>query len=250
MKKLSLLLLLAASAVLAACANSSSTPSGKPVVITAEVNDHLRGYMHEIDAGRSGAFAVNEAGNASFYYYCEHGGCHGLVQFSAEAIRRCENFGRGRCFILAHNGVIKRPYTVGTSAEALQQALEQALGTTAQPQKPAAKPEPIPGLISGARMRTELAGNSIIQKDSAGKIWAEYFDPNGTLRGHDTAGRRFGGSWTIEGDTLCVDYTSIAHDWCGQFAEASDGSIDRYDENRWRQNYPRSVLQKGNPEQL
>jgi hypothetical protein len=49
---------------------------------------------------------------------------------------------------------------------------------------------------------------------------------------------------------LCVDYRSIARDWCGQFAEASDGSIDYYKDGKFRKNYARSVLQKGNPQNL
>ena len=99
---------------LAGCAagDSRGTPSGKPLVISAEVNDHLRGYLREIDRGRAGAFAVSENGQAAYYSYCEHGGCNGQYNFSSEAIKGCEKFGRGRCVILASNGVIKRPYTV------------------------------------------------------------------------------------------------------------------------------------------
>lgn len=100
---------LAALAILAGCA---ATPSGKPLVITQSVDDHLRAYMREIAAGRAGAFAVSENGVASFYAYCEHGGCNGQYNFSNEAIRGCQKFGQGRCVVLSSNGVIKRPYTV------------------------------------------------------------------------------------------------------------------------------------------
>ena len=34
------------------------------------------------------------------------------------------------------------------------------------------------------------------------------------------------------------------------FAEGADGSIDYYKDGKFRKNYPRSVLQKGNPQNL
>jgi hypothetical protein len=105
-------------APLAACADgqsggqSGSGGSGRPLVITAQTNDHLRAYMREIDSGRAGAFAVSENGEASYFSYCEHGGCNGQYNFSSLAIKGCEKFGRGRCVVLSSNGVIKRPYSV------------------------------------------------------------------------------------------------------------------------------------------
>ena len=45
----------------------------------------------------------------------------------------------------------------------------------------------------------------------------------------------FDGSWKIDGNTLCVDYHSIASDWCGQFAEGADGSIDYYRDGQIRE---------------
>lgn len=103
-------------ALLAACAagqsGGQSGGGGKPLVITAQTNDHLRAYMREIDSGRAGAFAVSENGEASYFSYCEHGACNGQYNFSSLAIRGCEKFGRGRCVVLSSNGVIKRPYSV------------------------------------------------------------------------------------------------------------------------------------------
>jgi hypothetical protein len=225
---------------LVACASEgtvgqSSGSSDKPLVISAQVAAHLEQYQGEIDAGRSGAFAVNEAGNVAFYSICDHGNCHGVYNFSSKAIRGCEKFGRGRCVILAANGSIKRPYTVGDSLESLLSQL----------QAPSA-----PDFFSGDRIRRELSGNSIIEANFEGKIWAEYFDPSGALRGRTEDGRLFDGAWKIDGNTLCVDYNSIARDWCGEFAEASDGSIDYYKDGKFRKNYSRSVLQKGNPQKL
>src|SRR5262245_55594691 len=83
---------------LAACAlllsSCAGEPTGKPLVISPGVADHLEKYQHEIDSGRSGAFAVNEAGDAAFYSICDHGNCNGQYNFSSKAIQGCERFGR------------------------------------------------------------------------------------------------------------------------------------------------------------
>ena len=220
--------------LLSGCAGEG-TGSGKPLVISRETAAHLQKYMHEVQQGRAGAFAVNEAGNAAHYSYCESGSCNGQYNFSSQAIKGCEKFGRGRCVILAANGVVKRPYTVGDPGVAWP---SQSTGTAN------------PDFVSADRIRQELIGNSIVETNFDGRIWAEYYDPNGTLRGRTEDGRLFDGAWKIDGNTLCVDYHSIARDWCGQFAEASDGSIDYYRDGRFRKNYSRSVLQDGNPQKL
>lgn len=233
----------AALAILASCAGSA--PQGKPIIISAAVEDHLRGYMREIDRGRSGAFAVSEDGQAASYHYCEHGGCNGQYNFSALAIKGCEKFGHGRCSILASNGVIKRPYTVGESNATLETQL-QALLEQMEPQSPIENPV----YVSGERIRSELIGNSLMMRNDSGQTWAEYYDPSGQVRGHNWRGKRFVGSWKITGDQICVDYTSIGSDWCAQFAEGEDGTIHSFRDGKFLKSYPRSVLQSGNPESL
>jgi hypothetical protein len=224
---------IAGALLLAACAGGQS--DGKPLVISRQTEAHFQKYLREVQQGRSGAFAVNEAGNAAFYSMCESGGCNGQYSFSSLAIKGCEKFGRGRCLVLASNGVVKRQYTVGDSLENLLSELQSASA---------------PDFVSADRIRQELSGNSIVEPNFEGKIWAEYFDPTSLLRGRTTDGRLFNGTWKVEGNTLCVDYHSIARDWCGQFAEGADGSIDYYKDGKFRKNYPRSVLQKGNPQNL
>lgn len=211
--------------LLAACAGAST--SDKPMVISPVTDLLLQVYLRGGQPGRS-AFAVSADGMYSFEAYC-NGACNGQYNFSQEAIKGCERLGHGRCVILAANGVVKRSYTVDGELPQLQH---------------------LPDLISGDRIRLELAGNSIVEANAEGKIWAEYFSPDGTLRGRTDDGRRFDGSWKIDGNTLCVDYHSIARDWCGQFAEGADGSIDYYNDGKFRKTYPRSVLQKGNPQNL
>jgi hypothetical protein len=89
-----------------------------------------------------------------------------------------------------------------------------------------------------------------VEANAEGKIRALYFAPDGTLRSRADDGRRFDGTWKIEGNTLCTSYDSSPPDWCGQFTESVDGSMDFYRDGRFWRTYPRSVLQKGNPQNL
>ncbi len=226
-------------ALLAACAGDQQ-PSGEPIVISKEVNGHLQNYLKETQAGRMGAFAVSANGSAAHYSICESGSCNGQYNFSAEAVRGCEKFGRGRCVVLASNGVIKRAYKVGPAAnliteDMVAQALEEALTSR---------------FATGEKIREALSGNSIVETNNLGKVWAEYYDPDGTIRGRDWDGAKFAGNWKIDGSTLCVDYSNIADDWCGQFIEGDDGSIAYYKDGKFQKTYPRSVVQSGNPQGL
>lgn len=233
MSKSIFVVLAVAGLLLGGCASQPEVT--EPLVITKKVEDHLQKYLAEVAAGRQGAFAITLTGNSSYYSVCESGACNGQFNFSNEAIRGCENYGQGRCVVLSSNGIIRHRYIVeGTSAAAMQQS---EVGEPVQ-------------FVSGEQIRQELIGNSIVEQNSTGKTWVEYFDPNGAVRGRSREGTAFSGAWTITGNTLCVDYTSIGEDWCGQFAEGSDGSIDYYRDGKFRKTYPRSVLQSGNPQKL
>jgi hypothetical protein len=214
--------------LLAACAGAST--SEKPLVISPATNAFFQAYLSSTSS-RS-AFAVSEDGSASFYSYCGLGTCNGLSNIGKEAIKGCEKSGHGRCVVLGSNGIVKRPYVVAGGLPALP---SQSVRTD---------------FVSGDRIRQELVGNSIVEANLEGKTWVEYFAPDGTLRARADDGRRFDGSWKIEGNTLCVDYHSIASDWCGQFAEGADGSINYYKDGKFSKTFPRSVLQKGNPQNL
>ena len=214
--------------LLAACAGTNTNE--KPLVISPATNVFFQAYLSSTSS-RS-AFAVSEDGEASFYSYCGSGTCNGLNSIGMEAIKGCEKSGRGRCVVLAVNGIVKRPYVVAGDLPALPQ---QGVRTD---------------FVSGDRIRQELVGNSIVQANLEGLTWVEYFAPDGTLRGRADDGRRFDGSWKIDGNTLCVDYHSIASDWCGQFAEGTDDPINYYKDGKFAKTFPRSVLQKGNPQNL
>jgi hypothetical protein len=215
--------------MLASCAGAST--SDKPLVLSPGANIYLQVYLMGEQQGRS-ALAVNESGTHTFEAYCRTA-CNGQYNMSQEAIKGCEKFARGRCVILAANGRVKRPYTVAGGS--ISAPSSQGVATD---------------FVSGDRIRQELVGNSIVEANVEGKIWAEYFSPDGTLRGRTDDGRPFDGFWTIEGNTLCVDYNGTAPGWCGQFAEGADGAIDFYKDGKFRRTYPRSVLQKGNPQNL
>lgn len=100
--------------LLSACAGggASEQPSGKSLIISRQVDAHFQKYLRDVRSGKAGAFAVSEDGTAAFYSMCESGACSGQYHFSSEAVRGCEKFGRGRCVVLASNGVVKRPYKV------------------------------------------------------------------------------------------------------------------------------------------
>jgi hypothetical protein len=213
--------------LLAACAGAST--SDKPLVLSPEANLILQVYLKG-EKGRS-ALAVNQGGTHTFEAYCRTA-CHGQYNIGQEAIKGCEKFGHGRCVLLAANGIVKRPYVVAGDLPALP---SQGVRTD---------------FVSGDRIRQELVGNSIVQANLEGETWVEYFAPDGALRGRADDGRRFDGSWKIDGNTLCVDYHSIASDWCGQFTEGADGSINYYKDGKFAKTFPRSVLQKGNPQNL
>jgi hypothetical protein len=215
--------------------NSGSESNREPLVISKQVDDHLQQYLKKVQRGKAGAFAVNELGTSSYYAMCDSGNCGGQYNFSDKALEGCRKYNRGDCVVLSSNGIMKRSYKVGEPLDALlSQLLNQA------------KPE----FVSGDRIRQEISGNSTVETDVDGRVWAEYFAPDGILHGRTSDGSLFDGTWKVDGNSLCVDYHSIARDWCGQFAEAADGSIDYYVDGKFRKNYSHSVLQKGNPQHL
>lgn len=107
-------------ALLSACAGPNHRqPEGEPIVITRQVEAHLRGYFRMLGAGRTGAFAVSEHGTIGFYAFCASGQCRGQYSFINEALQRCQGFGQGRCVILAVNREIRRPYRLIGDEQAL-----------------------------------------------------------------------------------------------------------------------------------
>jgi hypothetical protein len=60
-------------------------------------------------------------------------------------------------------------------------------------------------LLSGDEIRQQLVGNTftgLMEASEGGPSpYAEYYDPDGTIRGEGYAGH-----WTSEGDTMCLAY--------------------------------------------
>ncbi len=62
---------------------------------------------------------------------------------------------------------------------------------------------------TGEEIRTFISGNTL-QGASSGGVFAEYYDPDGTLRGDG-----YSGTWKIEGDAGCMDYGQGYQCWTG-----------------------------------
>ncbi|MBX6322096.1 MAG: hypothetical protein IRY94_09740 [Rhodospirillaceae bacterium] len=60
-------------------------------------------------------------------------------------------------------------------------------------------------VLSGDQIRQRLIGNTVSgmldASEGGPSPYAEYYDPDGTIRGDGYTGR-----WTIEGDTICLSF--------------------------------------------
>ena len=117
-------LALAAWAVLlSACATYSKPvsqpdqPSGKPLFITLQVQQHLNKYYQTIGGGRSGAFAVSQKGHIAFYAYCQAVQCRDEVNFTRTALRGCETRAHAPCVLLAVGRSVRQRYMTYQEAE-------------------------------------------------------------------------------------------------------------------------------------
>ena len=89
------------------------------MLISRQVEAHLKTYFRMIAGGRVGAFAVSERGTVGFFAFCSTGQCRGQYSYTNEALQHCEGFGQGRCVILAVNREIRRPYRIMGDQQAL-----------------------------------------------------------------------------------------------------------------------------------
>jgi hypothetical protein len=116
-------LLTICAALLSACSSYSTPlskpaqPSGDPVFITLQVEQHLNKYYRTIGGGRSGAFAVSEKGTVGFYAYCQAVTCRDEISFTRTALRGCEARAKGSCSILAVGRSVRQPYMTYKEAE-------------------------------------------------------------------------------------------------------------------------------------
>jgi hypothetical protein len=117
------LALIAAAALLSACSSYSTPvsrpaqPTGKPVFITLQVEQHLNKYYRTIGGGRSGAFAVSEKGTVGFYAYCQAVNCRDEISFTRTALQGCEKRAHAPCTILAVGRSIRQAYMTYKEAE-------------------------------------------------------------------------------------------------------------------------------------
>lgn len=57
-------------------------------------------------------------------------------------------------------------------------------------------------ILSGDQIWSTLAGNTVEGAMEATGAYVEFYDPAGVVRGRDYQGR-----WTVEGDSMCFEYT-------------------------------------------
>ena len=116
-------LLLACATFLSACSTYSTPiskteqPSGAPIFITLQVEQHLNKYYSKIGGGRRGAFAVSPKGTVGFYAFCQAVQCRDEISFTREALQGCEARGQGKCILLAVGRSVKHPYMTYQEAE-------------------------------------------------------------------------------------------------------------------------------------
>lgn len=116
-------LLTACAFLLSACSTYSAPvshpaqPTGKPVFITLQVEQHLNKYYHSIGGGRSGAFAVSQKGTVAFYAYCQAVTCRDTVSFTRSALQGCEARAHAPCSLLAVGRSVRQPYMTYKEAE-------------------------------------------------------------------------------------------------------------------------------------
>lgn len=78
---------------------------------------------------------------------------------------------------------------------------------------------------TGAQIQEMLSGNTL-QGSALKKPYAEYYDPDGTIRG-----KGYSGTWKVEGNTGCMDYGSGYSCWTGKIDGPAniwykDGAVD------------------------
>ena len=118
------LALAACAALTSACATYSTPisrpaqPTGDPLFISLQVEQHLNKYYRSIGGGRSGAFAVSQKGTVGFYAYCQAVQCRDAISFTRSALQGCEARAHGECVLLAVGRSVKHPYMTYKEAEA------------------------------------------------------------------------------------------------------------------------------------
>jgi len=64
-----------------------------------------------------------------------------------------------------------------------------------------------PDAMSGTEIRSTIIGNTMSGTLEDGTEWTEYYDPDGTIRGIDSANGGYNGRWSIrEDDVMCWAY--------------------------------------------
>jgi hypothetical protein len=93
-------------------------------------------------------------------------------------------------------------------------------------------PDPVFGTrLTGEWIARTVAGNTLSGVAPGGYSWVEYYDPSGQIRGLRKGGDGYAGSWSIDGDTLCLSYTGGQGDGCYALSAATGNKIFLFDKD-------------------
>jgi hypothetical protein len=101
-------------------------------------------------------------------------------------------------------------------------------------------------LLSGAEMRKQIVGNTMVGKYDDGSPWKEYYLPTGEIRGTDKDHAAYTAQYEIREDLICFDYSWDNADWCGVIGIDGD-NLTFYQDGKLIEAIQNTKLVPGNP---
>jgi hypothetical protein len=102
-----------------------------------------------------------------------------------------------------------------------------------------ATPDLLAHVLTTDQLRKQLVGNTISGEYLDGDGWAEFYAPDGWLRGMDQKSGRSEGRYAFHDDMVCFDYEGTRYDWCTQISVIGEdvafiwkGMVDTSTRNR------------------
>ncbi|MDQ7247914.1 hypothetical protein [Dongia sedimenti] len=103
--------------------------------------------------------------------------------------------------------------------------------------------------LTADAIKTRFVGNTLKGTYPEGKQWAEYYSPEGEIRGHDDIGGSYSGRFTFRGDEICFDFDDTDQDFCGPVSDGAEG-IRFYRNGKMITDIGHVILMPGNPNNL
>lgn len=174
--------------------------------ISPYVYENYQDFQKKISGFEVAVFAVSENGLDSYYVYCDVN-CS-MSSLAKEAVQKCERRANNPCKVMAVNRDLRIEYEVYKATKSLSsddQILANRLGAE--------------------KLKSAIVGNTVQGEYPNGVKWAEFYDPNGEIRGHDATHGDYSARYTLKDDLICYDYSGSDDDWC---AQVSDGGSQIY----------------------